>query len=216
MDDGLFGMLGRMVSSLQSAPTGVSERIWDELRPWFARLAVNAAPKWLPNIAFGSPCSVPVYQAGRPIGPCYKSAITTCDACGEPCCLDHSRIDQFGDAICYLCVVEAVKYRRATDMVNGGRRPRERMASGGARPEEPPPKPAPLEDATWARKVLSVNRESPWEEVRQAHRKLSGKWHPDRHQSDAAKEKAEEKFKRVQRAFSVLTKDRDEKAQACS
>lgn len=200
----LLSTLSRMALSFQVAPTGVPGRIWDELRPWLARLAVNAAPKWLPRLMFGFPCAVPVYQGGRPVARCAKNAVASCDACGEACCLDHARIDQFGDAICYLCVASLVNERR-----------------NGAAPEEPQPPPPAAEtpgpsakDLTWARRMLKVTKDDSLDEVRASHRRLSGKWHPDRHRAPAANAKAEQKFKDVQRAFDLLQRDYEQQEAA--
>jgi len=201
----LLETLGRIAVSIHSAPQGVSGRIWDELRPWLARLAVHAAPKWLPTIGYGFPCHVPVYQGGMPVAPCPRAAIAACDVCGEPCCLDHARIDQYGDAICYLCVAEAFRVRQA------------QKAQGVGPGATGQPGPRPAEGATgemiarelaWARKTLGVKKATPWDDVRQAHRKLSAKWHPDRSEGDEAK------FKEVQRAFDLLGKERERKEAA--
>lgn len=182
---------------MQYVPPGTPGRIWEELRPWLARLALNAAPKWLPRLAYGFPCKVPVYAHGAPVGPCVRAAVGVCEVCQAPCCLDHSRIDQYGDAICYLCIAEAIRAKR------------------GAAGERPPPaqKPRPsAQDVRWARRVLDVKADTDWEEVRRQHRKLSAKWHPDVHTGEKAKAKAEEKFKELQRAFEVLDKARQEAA----
>jgi hypothetical protein len=200
----IFETLGRVVLTFQSAPQGVPGRIWDELRPWFSRLAVNAAPKWLPRLSFGFACSVP-----RPDGKaCPRPAIAACDVCQQPCCLDHARIDQYGDGICYLCCIEAILRKQAE---RGGQ-----PAPGPgahARGHAPPP-PAPRDrELQWARKTLGVKKAAEWEEVRSAHRKMSAKWHPDRHQG-AGYAAAEQKFKDVQRAFDLLTKEHEKKEAA--
>jgi hypothetical protein len=203
----ILDTIGRIALGFQSAPQGVPGRILDELRPWFARLAVNAAPKWLPRLAYGFPCSVPVYRNGEPVHACPGSAVASCDVCGEPCCLDHARIDQYGDAICYLCVVEAVRAKRA-----GAR------ASRAEQQGPPPPGPAPTseKELAWARKLLAVKKDADWEEIRAAHRKLSAKWHPDKFSTKgpAAYAKAEQTFKEVQRAFDVLGRQQNDKKKA--
>jgi molecular chaperone DnaJ len=49
--------------------------------------------------------------------------------------------------------------------------------------------------------VLGVSREASQDEIKKAYRKLAMKYHPDR--NDGSKE-AEEKFKEINEAFSVL------------
>ncbi len=193
----IFSTIGRVVQTFSAAPQGVSGRIWDELRPWLARLVVNAAPKWLPRLSWGFACSVPTPHGQ----PCPRPAVAACDVCGEPCCLDHARIDAFGDAICYRCCIEAIRTRQA----RGGAPPPPRAD------EAPPPGPratgpSPAE-VTWARKLLAVKSTATWEEIRKAHRRLSAKWHPDKHAGDGYAA-AEAKFKEVQRALDILDKER--------
>lgn len=204
MKPDLFETLGRVVLTFQSAPQGVPGRIWDELRPWFGRLAINAAPKWLPRLSFGFACQVP-----RPDGsPCPRPAIAACDVCQEPCCLDHARIDQYGDGICYLCCIEAIRRKQA----ERAGQPYESPPAGQAPPGAAPP-PSPAAELAWARKTLGVKKSAEWEEVRGAHRKMSAKWHPDRHPGPGYAA-AEQKFKDVQRAFDLLTKEREKKEAA--
>jgi len=198
----LLDTLGQVVLSFQSAPHGVPGRIWDEVRPWIGNLVRHAAPKWLPRLSFGFPCTLP-----RPDRhPCPRPAIAACDACGRPCCLDHARIDQWGDAICYACCWEAQQRKHVERMA----------AAAGARPHAhadqapPDPPPVPEKELTWARRTLGVKKATEWEEVRVAHRRLSAKWHPDRHPGDGYAA-AEQKFKDVQRAFELLTKERERK-----
>ena len=209
MANELLETLGRVVLTFQSAPQGVSGRIWDEVRPWMANLVRFAAPKWLPRLSFGFACTLP-----RPDGfPCPRPAVAACDACGRPCCLDHARIDQWGDAICYACCWEAQQRKQAERAVgtpppNG--HAGHQHAAGNA-PNQPPP--IPEKELTWARQTLRVKRETVWDSVRSQHRKLSAKWHPDRHQGEGYAA-AEQKFKDVQRAFELLTKERERKEAA--
>ena len=49
--------------------------------------------------------------------------------------------------------------------------------------------------------TLGVSKKASQEEIKKAHRKLVGKYHPDRNPGDAS---AEEKFKEVQAAYDTL------------
>lgn len=208
MANELLETLGRVVLTFQSAPQGVSGRIWEEVRPWLGNLVRFAAPKWLPRLSFGFACTLP-----RPDGfACPRPAVAACDACHRPCCLDHARIDQWGDAICYACCWEA-QQRKAAERAAGTPPPgngAHQHAAGNA-PNQPPP--IPEKELTWARRTLGVKRDTEWDDVRAAHRKLSAKWHPDRHQGDGYAH-AEQKFKDVQRALDLLTKARERKEAA--
>ena len=196
----LLDTLGQVVLSFQSAPHGVPGRIWDEVRPWLGSLVRHAAPQWLPRLSFGFPCTLP-----RPNGhACPRPAIAACDACGRPCCLDHARIDQWGDAICCACCWEAQQRKQA-----------ERAAAAAGQqqiPNQPPP-PVPEKDLAWARRTLGVKKSDDWETVEKSYKRLLAKWHPDRHPGDGYKA-AEEKFKSVRRAYDLLVKDREQKEAA--
>jgi hypothetical protein len=209
MANELLETLGRVVLTFQSAPQGVSGRIWDEVRPWMANLVRFAAPKWLPRLSFGFACTLP-----RPDGfACPRPAVAACDACGRPCCLDHSRIDQWGDAICYACCIEVLQRKKAersaAEAAHAHNHAGHEQQTGNA-PNQPP---IPEKELTWARRTLGVKRDVDWEHVRAAHRRLSAKWHPDRHQGEGYAA-AEQKFKDVQRAFELLTKVRERKVAA--
>lgn len=189
----ILDALSKMAVSFQVAPPGVPKRIWDEMRPWLSRLAIHAAPKWLPRLSFGFPCHVPIYQHGKPVAGCSRAAIAVCDVCAQPCCLDHARIDQFGDGICYMCVAEAIRMRQ----------------TAGPREKPKIEEQADRQTLKWARKMVGVKADTPWEEVRAAHRRMSAKHHPDRVRGEKEKARAEEKFKEVQRAFEVLLREHE-------
>jgi len=194
----------RIASSIQADPPGTA-RIWQELRPWLKSLAIDAVPKWLPRLSAGFACEVLVYKNGKAAGSCPGVAITACGVCRQPCCLTHACIDVKGDAICYQCVAEA--------MATSSRR---REAPGGkTRAQVDDEQVAEHEkELMWARKQLGVNLKSSWDDVKKAHRKLSGQWHPDKFQAKKAKMKAEAKFKQIQRAFDLLTAEYEKRKAA--
>lgn len=53
--------------------------------------------------------------------------------------------------------------------------------------------------------VLGIKKVADEKEIKKSYRKLAGKWHPDRFQNSKEKQKAEEKFKRIGEAYSVLS-----------
>ncbi len=64
-------------------------------------------------------------------------------------------------------------------------------------------------------KILKIKEDATLEEVKQSYRKLSKMWHPDKHEGKTTQKKAEELFKQISEAYSVLSdpekrKDYDE------
>lgn len=193
----LLEAIGKIAFSFQATNGEAQGRVGDELKPWLKNLVLNAAPKWMPRLAFGFPCEVPIYRNGKPVGRCPGAAVSMCDVCKHTCCLKHARIDELGDAICFLCVAEA--------MATSTRRPAPKSNGQAQAPDH-------AAELAWARKLLDVKLDTPWDEVRSAHRKLSAKNHPDKVRGAKAKEKAEAKFKEIQRAFKLLEDEHEKKA----
>ncbi len=53
--------------------------------------------------------------------------------------------------------------------------------------------------------ILGIDRDASDEQISKAYRKLAMKWHPDRHQDPDKKKEAEEKFKEITEANTVLS-----------
>lgn len=220
---GIGDVLGKMFSGIAGGPDGTHIKVWNELKPWLATLGPSAARKWLPQIAAGTLCEVPVMRRGTR-HECDNFGIATCDVCHRPVCLEHGRIDQNGDAICYLCVAEAMQVlpplqRERARQEGQQRRPGEQRYRG--RPEDqqqrphqqqPPPGQAPPKPRVdpkkiaWATEVLGLSPGATWDDVLKAHRNLSAKHHPDRHMRSSEKKRASEeaRYKEVQVAYDVL------------
>jgi hypothetical protein len=154
------------------------------------------------------------------MGPCTNHALCTCDVCGKSACLDHCRVDQFGDAICYLCVIDAIQSRAASGQPGPADRGpagwerddvyEQRHAPGNGAGRRPP---APDEAAVRAAyRMLGVKRSATGEELRSALKAKLGRWHPDKFKSDAQKARAEQRFKEIQAAFEVIERSRREAA----
>ena len=60
--------------------------------------------------------------------------------------------------------------------------------------------------------VLGVSPSASQEEIRAAYMKLVKKYHPDRYQDSALKEQAEEKMKKINAAYDMLTKQKKDGA----
>lgn len=128
-------------------------------------------------------------QHGEVVGACKSNAIAGCMVCKRPVCLAHAFVDGFGEAVCYVCVTQAVTGAHAD--------PAEQQS-----PPAPKRKAAPTE-LVWARKVLRLRRNATLEDARQAHRRLSAKHHPDRF-PEAEKKDAQRRFVDVQRAWELM------------
>ncbi len=198
------------LGSLFGGVAGAQDRIWNELKPWIGNLVPSAASKWLPRIAAGHICEVPrVERRAFTSKQCERPAVTACDVCHRPVCLQHGRIDQFGDAICYICVADAMTavppLQRERARTRG---PGPQPTSGHERAQDsapPPPKPAHSpQDISKAMEILGVKPTSTWEQVRAAHRKLSAQHHPDKQRGTRQQLAAEKKYVLVQKAFAVL------------
>jgi hypothetical protein len=168
-----------------------------ELRAWSETLLPAAARKWLPMMAAAMPCQVPLMRSGHKIGDCERSAVGACDVCSRPVCLGHCRIDHNADAICHICVAEAMKVLPTW----------RREQSARQQQQQPPPqqKRGPSdEQIAAAYKTLGLKKVATWPEVKAATKRLMVKHHPDKVGTPREKAKAEAKFKEVQAAQELL------------
>jgi hypothetical protein len=207
----LVDLLGLAAVSLQTAAPGVPGRVWQDLGPWLERLSMNATKRWLPRMMQSTPCQVPMYSHGEVVGECTQYAVAQCDVCGKQSCLQHCRVDQYGDAICYLCCMEAVQARRAREQHDHAH---DAVDQGGRAywgPKGAPPPPTPESQAAALRaayRLLHVSRKATDEELRQALRAELGKSHPDHQRTPADKARAEKRFKEIQDAFRIIETSR--------
>lgn len=190
-----------VADSVAQGPEDTPNVVWRTFGPWVTRLLTAAAQKWLPRLAANIPCEIPMPGIGsRPGGPCQNLAVSACDVCHRPVCLAHARVDYAGDAICLECVARAVQEARARDAA----RPPPPPPEDG--PRRPPPRPINREQLRQAYEVLGCTPRDSDEQLKQACRKRSAKWHPDRHPDDPAR--AERKFKKVQQAYETVLEAR--------
>lgn len=211
---GILEKLGSMFSEIAGGPDGVHSRIWNELKPWMVNLGPAASRKWIPRVASGNLCEVPIMSRGRSMGECENIGLAVCVSCKKPCCLQHAHIDQHADAICYLCVADAVQVvpplqrERSRQERAAGEAPPpphgERPPRGGSPPPGKKPGPSP-EAVAAALAMLGLAKGAKWDAIKKAHRKLSAANHPDKASGARAKGVAEARFKEIQRAFDVLS-----------
>lgn len=210
---GLGELLGSLFGGAASGQDGTHLRMWNELKPWVASLSRAATNKWLPRIAAGIECEVPVMRRAVKTGDCENLAVASCIVCRRPVCMSHSHINQDGEPICYLCVADAMNvvppYQRQRAKAAGEESPRPRSYRRAPPPppnDPPPPRaggPTPLQIVE-AFQTLGLKPGVSWEQVRTTHRKLSALNHPDKKRTESGKRSAEARFKEVQAAFELL------------
>lgn len=208
------------------AEDGVPARVLNEVRPWTSELLQSAMRSWLPRIASGTLCEIPARRNGRVVGECHRFGVSTCVVCTRPTCLEHGLVSSAGEIICGECavlaqeVVPPVRRERARraeqEPPKRTQRERSQERADQRRAQQPPPgggggakRPAPRpEDVLAARAILGVGMDASWADVLAAHRKLSGKWHPDRWRQKSRREQqtAEENYLNVQKARDFLKK----------
>jgi len=193
--DEFLRRVGEVIGTFQATPGSMHRRIWTELGPWLQSLTMEAAPKWLSQLAAQQACHCAALEHGVPQH-CQRIAVVTCTLCRGATCLEHAFIDRTGDAICYVCA------SRVMASVGPGARPPAQQ-----RPPPPPHVPDITKELAWARKQLKVGVFATLQELHTAHRQLSAHWHPDRYRTEAQKANAERRFKEIQRAFELLKKD---------
>lgn len=210
---GVAEAVSRVALALQSAPEGLPQRIWEQLGPWTQRLLVNSTEKWLPRLMVDTVCEVPIYRGGKAAGPCHNHGLTQCMVCQRVCCLDHCLIDQHAAAMCYMCALGTLQSARATATANGQMPPGPLPWEQGARGGNGAGRQAEVDRAALraACRLLNVRMDASEDEIKMALRHQLGKWHPDRHRGEKAKEHAEQRFKEVQMAYDVVMRARAQK-----
>lgn len=189
-------VLGRIAAGLQFSGPG---KVFEYLKPWAQRLALAAAPKWIPYLALGQPCHVLEMREGGAVR-CGHVACGTCEVCHLSTCLEHSFIASSGEQICYVCVSKQAQAPNGKSAGNGAAGKGAGTGAGtgtGADKVDWTP-----EQVTAARRVLGVKKSSTWEEIRSAFQAKVKKVHPD--QGGTAEE-----FKKVHDAYELLKKVRE-------
>lgn len=193
----IVDMASQAFTELKDSPDGMPRRIWDELGPWMGSFSQTAAAKWLPYLAAGHPCKVPVLRSGVDF-PCTNHAIGPCDACSRPTCIHHSMVDQHGAIFCYLCAAETMRAKRGR-IPGPGPMPAD---SDDCRPPIPPN--LAEERVKRALVVLGLQPGVAWAEVEKRKRKLLAENHPDKKRLPGDKAAAEARFKAINEAFMDL------------
>jgi len=117
---------------------------------------------------------------------CSTGAIATCVCCKKHFCLGHVLINYHAEAICELCAQSAVRARAAVSSEEERRRA--------------------------ALKVLGLDDDASWEEVRTRYRQLVVKHNADRPQSAARRKKNTERLKAINAAYETLRQQQESRA----
>jgi hypothetical protein len=180
----------------QAMPQGGMQVIFADAQRLASELMNAAVDRWIPFYASQHPCHVRTLQAGVPF-PCAGHAVLLCDACGNPACVSHVRVDASGSGTCFPCIAELIALKRAKGPARGatGSPP-----FGGAQDVRA----TRAELRKKALKDLGLGEHASWEEVQKAHRRRAAKYHPDAQKTPSAKARNAEKAVRVNAAYAAL------------
>lgn len=175
--------LSQLVGALGSS-VETSDPVSASFISWASRIQEHIFTRWHSVAATGIPCSKFVGRTGR----CTQPAVSTCRFCRQPTCLHHAAVAQNGELWCLPCMVRAEGILRAR--------------------QQPPAARAPDEAAVRRQKleVLGLGAEATAEDVHAAFKKLSLRYHPDRHVSASAdkQKKAGIRYRAITEAYHWL------------
>lgn len=174
----LVGALGATVES--------SDPVTASFVQWASRIQEQIFTRWHHVASTGIPCAK---VSGR--SPCTQPAVQTCRFCRQPTCLHHAAVAQNGELWCLPCMARAETILRAAQQ---GR------VHGAART-------ATEETAIRRQKleVLGLGAEATPEDIHAAFKKLSLKFHPDRHPAGSEKQKrAGARYRAITEAYHWL------------
>lgn len=198
----VLNTVGKVASFVTAAPQGMPEQVWREISPWLTRFVSQAPAKWIPFLSAGFVCDVLTPSLHSETGwvGCDNHAVNLCDCCGRRVCLVHARIDSSGDVICLECVDAARRAALEHPRPPPGNDPRRPPRAGSHQERKKPDARAIAE----ARRVLGITARTSEAEARATYKKLLAKWHPDKYQVAAERERAEIQYKAVRAAFDLL------------
>lgn len=156
---------------------------------WAMKIQEQLFTRWQHVATTGIPCAK---RDGRSPVPCAHPAVSTCRLCRQPTCLAHAAVSQNGEIWCLPCMAYSEQVLRAHLQ---GRR---------AQQPAPPPNEAALRKEK--AKKLGLGEDATPDEVKAAFRKLSLKYHPDRHVSATPEKqkKAAERYREITEAYHWL------------
>ena len=182
--DDILGSIGGAAS--QAFDSAAPTQLRDQALKWMGYFAANAVTACGPNVLDPEPCDF-----------CSELGVVDCQVCGARTCLAHSFVNHKAEAVCFECVSGVVGTKVDQKRMREQQKFRRRA-------EKATRKPGADERLVVALKELGLEKGAAYEDVKAAHRYLVLKHHPDRVKSDAAKERAGEKLKKINAAFAVL------------
>lgn len=186
---------------------GVPRELWSQLRPWLQRLAMD-----VPRHA--APLGAPQYcdHVTRGGNGCDHMAVLVCRACGESVCLKHSYVGAGGRCVCAQCVsaVAAASREDARDEQPKNRRNAGKRRRAGWTPPhgeyEYEPEPSARDARADALSTLGLPLDATLETITARFRELSKAYHPDKFTDPRDKAAADERFRKLSAAYSLLMK----------
>lgn len=215
MFDQIFSAAQRMASALGGAPAGTSGVVWEEVRPWLSRLAMEASSRWTAMLAEGVPCAVPQMDRRAQFAEeCEHDAVGHCRACSRATCLHHACVDVSGNVLCFVCMGQVVDQKRSERGSRGRGRSRPKRTRTKAEPSPSVKKGPPEWQVIRAFLILELQPASPWESVHARYRDMAKQWHPDRFTTPTQKAAATTRFQEITKAYNVLREHHEKGAAA--
>lgn len=181
-------ILDSLLRKLQGGAQTYANAVTEEVVPWMQRLAGSVLPKAAATIAQNRPCESKNVSRGQ-VGRCGHKAAMLCEGCRKYVCMGHVFTSWRADSVCWECVAKVC------------------AVSGESGPQQAPARDDTYErDLAAAYKVIGVDPDATFDEVKKAYRKLAAKYHPDQYaKADAeTREKAARKMTIVNNAFAFL------------
>lgn len=184
------------------------------------------ASQWSAVAASGLKCAVHTATPGGSVR-CASGAIGACVSCGNGVCFQHAMVSPMsGDMICFGCVARA----GGTFNQTPPKPPWAQDPPAGSGPVCTCTSPSQLDstcplhgresgsDADLVRRrhlrVLGLDADADWDDIRLAHRQLVRKHHPDKFSGSRRKQQQEQKIKRINAAFEWLKRYHSKEAAA--
>lgn len=174
MESSWGGVVSAVVDQLEQAP---QKHVVDQMMQFVGNLHRNILP-WFVRV-IPDPCA---------ISRCRQQAVLYCESCKQPVCLAHIHLSHRGTGICDQCVADLCGVQPEPE-------PRRRQQQTGG---------IPAEKIRWARRQLGVRPGATMREIQRQFRKLSAEHHPDRAQTEAQRQRREDKMKRISEAYHLL------------
>jgi DnaJ-domain-containing protein 1 len=180
------------------ANPGVPAELWSQLRPWLQRFAL-AVPK------HAAPLDDPQYceHVTRSGNGCEHMGVLVCRCCGESVCLKHSYVNGGAQCVCAQCIASLASASREEDDEPAPKNKRSKKRKEWKPPQDEYEGPTPDERVA-ALELLGLTAAADQATINARFRELSRTHHPDRFTNPRDTASAEEHFKKLSAAYSLL------------